>query len=205
MKKIFFTTILIIILSSACSAAPTPTPTNVEDVQGTAFASALTVIAETYAAQLTETSMAPTDTPSFTPTTEIVNTPTVKFTDTPEPIFTLTASPTATTDDAVCNNVLGTSAANRHIRLRLWNKTKYSVSLTIYLNKTTFGDCGYRAYTLTQGSQILISDLPFGCYNATAFINDPKGTRSVFASGCANNTDVWSFEVQNDIMYFSGP
>ena len=198
-------------LVTACGSSPTPTQSmSPDDVNNTAIAAAFTVIALTHEAQPSETNI-PTDVSTSIPeVTDIAlstatlekDTPTL----TPEPTFTATFEPTATTaNDPACNNILGTSAASRHIRLRLWNKSKFPVSITIYLNKTAFGDCGYRAYSIPKGSQILISDLPFGCYNATAFIQDPKGSRSAFAYGCANNTDVWSFEILNDSMIFGGP
>jgi len=220
MKKICIPLSVLLIfatLVTACGSNSTPTRSmNPDDANNTAIAAAFTVIALTHEAQPLETNVPPTDiftnTPEITDTalstntSEIEATPTATLTLTPEPTFTAAFEPAATsTNDPACNNILGTSAATKHIRLRLWNKSKFPVSLTIYLNQTAFGDCGYRAYSIPKSSQILVSDLPFGCYNATAFIQDPKGTRSAFAYGCANNTDVWSFEILNDRMIFGGP
>ena len=220
MKKtslLLFSLTIMTLLITACGSTSATTPTiSPDNVNNTAVAAAFTIIALTHEALPTETLSPSTDiqsnTPVFTdtppatstPESEVTHSPT--FTVTPEPTFTVTFAPTATiVNDAACNNIIKTVADNRHTKIKLLNQSKFPVNMTIYLNRTGFGDCGYRVYSLAKGAQILITDLPLGCYNASAFIEDPKKRTSAFAYGCITNVDIWTFQVYDTGMYFAGP
>ena len=66
MKKLFILTLASILFLSACGTPAEPT-ISAEEVQGTAVAAAMTMVAQTQAAIPTATPIPPTDTPAPTP------------------------------------------------------------------------------------------------------------------------------------------
>src|ERR1043165_7563572 len=173
----FTALIAIAILASACGAPAAPTA-NPADVQGTAMAAAFTKIAETQAT-------IPTDTP-LPPTLAPTQTPLPLPTDTPAALPTLEMSPTtaASTNNSgsnaggdICDSLthILTAPSGQPTRIRIDNTTRYAVTVSIYLNKTEFGECGFRSYTLGKNGSVVIDDLVQGCYNLSAWSDDPKG------------------------------
>jgi hypothetical protein len=159
------------------------------------------MVAMTQAALPTATPIPPTETAS----------PTALPTFTPLPLPTLdigpTTIPTSTTSGDPCNKLLVVSTGARMAQFRLQNETKAPVTLSIYLNKTPFGDCGYRGYNLSATSKVII-DFPQGCYYFFAIINDPKKAGKSFGGGdttCANNNDLWLVKINRDIINFASP
>jgi len=196
---------LFTLLIGACSAQATEPALSAEDIQGTAVAAAFTIVAETQAAIPTNTPLPPTETASPTPPP----------TDTPLPSPTLdqlviptstTASQTAAGNSDPCNAPLPGSIDGAPTKIRLKNMTKGTLVVSLYLNKTPFGECGYRGYNLGKNDTITITDLVQGCYNVGVFVNDNNGKDSkAFGYGCINNPDLWSFDIYADTVVFNGP
>jgi hypothetical protein len=182
---------------NACGASSNPTVSPV-DVQNTAIAAAFTIVAETHAA-------IPTDTPILP--TETATQPSLP-TDTPLPLPTETAVATATlTQDSggsdPCNVPLKVSGGLL-TKIRILNKTGSPITVSLFLHKTPFGDCGYKGYNIVKGGSITITDLPVGCYSVSVFVNDPKKPIQSSGYGCPNNPDQWTFEVRREAVTFIG-
>lgn len=201
------------ILSACGGSAPTTVPTTSgEDLQSTAIAGAFTVVAQTHEALPTDTP-APTNTPA--PPTEIP-TQTALPTETAAPgtlptesattIIAVQASPTTAqannSGSDPCNKAV-TISGGKLADFRIVNQTNAPITVSVYLNQTPFGDCGYRGYTLGKIDSVEITDLVFGCYNIGVFINSKKPTK-VFGYGCINNWDQWTFFVNSNGVVFSG-
>jgi hypothetical protein len=202
MKRLsILTTLVLAMLISACGAEPPPPTINAADVQNTAVAAAMTMVAQTQAAIPTATIPPPTETPTQTPLP----------TDTLPPQPTLNVTFTATTVP-VSNNAGGDPCATRPLApekgretiIRVVNTTKVTITVSLYLNETAaHGECGYRSFQLTKNNDIVFSDLVQGCYDLWAF----SSTSDVNArgGGCINNPDKWTFEVREDMIKFTGP
>jgi hypothetical protein len=191
------------LLISACGSEPPPPTMNAVDVQNTAIAAAMTMIAQTQAAIPTATPLPPTETPTQTPLP----------TDTPLPLPTLNVTFTSTIAPA-SNNTGGDPCATRVLApkkgketvVRVVNGTNVTITVSMYLNETaSHGECGYRGFTLAKNNDIIYTDLVQGCYNLWAWSDDPKGKFSSSGYGCINNPDKWTFEVRADVIKFSGP
>lgn len=198
----------ITLLATACGAQPAAAPTaNPVDVQNTAIAAALTIIAQTQAAIPTATPLPPTPEPTFTPLP----------TDTPLALPTLeqpvAAIPTATVASGdPCENKVLSAPQGKYTKIKIDNTTKVAITVSIFLNPTSDGrninpngECGYRSYTLPKFGNIVIEDLIQGCYNLWAWSDDPKGRFRSSGYGCINNTDKWGFEVNTAVVKFIGP
>ena len=206
MKRFSILTVLLAValLISACGAEPPPPTMNAVDVQNTAIAAAMTMVAQTQAAIPTATPPPPTETPTETPLP----------TDTPLPLPTLNVTLTSTSAPVSSNNSGGDPCATRVLApkqgretvVRVVNSTNVTITVSMYLNETaSHGECGYRGFTLTKNNDIVYTDLVQGCYNLWAWSDDPKGKFSSSGSGCINNPDKWTFEVRADIIKFAGP
>jgi len=205
MKRLSILTLLVVVtlVLSACGAEPAAPTMNAVDVQNTAVAAALTMVAQTQAAVPTATPLPPTETPTQTPLP----------TDTPLALPTLNVTLTSTTApvsnnagvDPCATRVLAPSRGRSTI-IRVVNTTKVAITVSMYLNETAaHGECGYRGITLSKNSDIVYSDLVQGCYNLWAWSDDPKGKFNSSGYGCINNTDKWTFEVRADMVKFVGP
>jgi hypothetical protein len=207
MKPIFPLSILLLItiFASACSAAPAVPTINGVDVQNTAMAAALTLIAQTQAAIPTATPLPPTETSTATPA--ITNTP--PATDTPLSLPTSEATFTAavqTNVDPCANRILAASPRGRETIINIVNTVRTQVTVSLYLNETaTWGECGYRSYILGSRDNVLITDLIQGCYNLWAFNSDSQNPVNASGYGCINNPDKWTFEITSDTIKFNGP
>jgi len=188
--------LIMAILLSACGTATTPTIAPV-DVQNTAMAAALTILAETQASIPTNTLVPPTETP----------TETLVPTETPVILPSLEATPTSTQvagSGDPCNAPLQSISGGNPAKIKIENDSGAPITLSLYLNKTPFGDCGYRGYSIGKAGSILITDLIQGCYNVSVFVNDPKKPTKSFGYGCINNPDKWTFFVTRESVTLQG-
>ena len=198
---------IIIMIISACGgqSVAEPTPISGEDIQQTAIAAANTIVAETQAAIPTNTPLPPTETASPTPLP----------TETPFPSPTPDASlptetfvptqQTSSSGDDPCNAPLGGSVSGASTTISLVNNTKGDLVVSLYLNKTPFGECGYRGYNIGPKDSISVTDLPQGCYNVGVFVNGPKKDTKAFGSGCINNPDKWVFQIYEETVVLNAP
>ncbi|HUE99251.1 MAG TPA: hypothetical protein VMN99_08340 [Anaerolineales bacterium] len=200
--SILTVTVIVTLILSACGPQPVPT-VNPVDVQNTAVAAAMTMVAQTQAAVPTATSPPPTETPTETPLP----------TDTPLSLPTLDVTLTSTTAPAG-NNSGGDPCATRVLSpgrgretvIRVVNTTRVAITVSMYLNETaSHGECGYRGFTLSKNNDIVFHDLVQGCYNLWAWSDDPNGKFSSSGYGCINNPDKWTFEVSASQIKFVGP
>ena len=197
--------LLITVFASACSAAPAVPTMSAVDVQNTAMAAALTVVAQTQAAIPTATPLPPTATSTATPA--VTNTPLA--TDTPLSLPTSEATLTVTAQtnvDPCASRVLAASPRGRETVILIANTVRTQVTVSLYLNETaSWGECGYRSYVLGPRDSVLITDLIQGCYNLWAFNSDPQNPVNASGYGCINNPDKWTFEISPDTIKFTGP
>ena len=209
MKQILFVAAaLVLLLNTACGqATPTVDP---GQIQASAVAAANTMVAMTQAAIPTATEVPPTPLPS----------PTELATATPEALATLDLSfPTAslpttssgtTGSDPCAPNApykpMDPGAAGPKIRnLNIANDTNGSIILSLYLNKTKFGECGGRAFNIGPHQNITIDDMKIGCYDAGAFVTG-KTTSKAFGHFCImDNTHKWKILVGTEVIRLIGP
>lgn len=191
MLKISILTVLALAIS-ACGGTPAEPTTSPQDIQATAVAAAFTIVAETQAAIPTNTPVPPTNTPEPTPLP--TDTPVPPPTLDPALVPTFTPLPPTAGGDP-CNKALGGSVSGSPTKIRLTNETKGSLVISLYLNLTPFGECGYRGYNLEKGGSITITDLVTGCYNVSVFVTEPNKNSKSFGYGCINNPDLWEFKI----------
>ena len=193
------------LIISACGAEAAPTMESA-DVQFTAVAMAITIVAETQAAVPTSTPLPPTETASPTP---------LPPTDTPMPLPTLPTLQVTSTTAPVSNpgsdpclsstKRIPASPAGRPTTIRITNSTKATVTVSLYLSKTPHGECGYRSYIINSQSEVAITNLVQGCYNLWAWSNDPSTPVNVVSqTSCINNPDTWTFEITAKKIKFPG-
>jgi hypothetical protein len=208
MKHLSTLTIAVIaVLISACGAPAAPTMQAI-DVQNTAAAAAFTMVAETQAAVPTATPLPPTETPTQTPLP----------TNTPLPLPTsatlaVVASPTSAPVSSNSNSGTDPCATRvlskpegKETTIRIVNTTKLGVLVSMYLNETASkGACGYRSFNLAKNNDIVFTDLVQGCYNLWAWSDNAKGKFFSAGSGCINNSDKWTFEINENNIKFVGP
>lgn len=203
---------------AACGAAPAPA-TSTADVRSTAAAMALTFVMETQLAAPTSTPtlVPPTETlsPTSLPPTEAASPTALLSTDTPLPLPTVpTLQPTSTTAPVVTvgpnpcyssTKRIPPSPAGRPTRIQINNSTRASITLTIYLNETPHGECGYRAYIMSALGTIVITDLVQGCYNLWARSSDPSTpVNAASPTSCINSPSTWTFQIEADRIKFPG-
>jgi hypothetical protein len=195
MKRFSILALVITLIVSACGASPQAAPTVAPaDMQSTAVASALTLLAETQAALPTATPPPPTatltNTPAFTAT--IPSLPTLGAeTFTPDP----TANPNVS-DPCVTTPLPGSLTGNT-IRIRIDNPTQGTINLSVNLHPgNPQGACGYRGYTLTPGEALVITDLVEGCYTLWAWNPDPDDYFIVTnGTSCLDSSKNWTFDI----------
>jgi len=208
MKRFFIASIIVAItmIISACGASPAEPTVNPVDIQNTAVAAAFTIVAETQAAIPTNTPIPPTDTPIPTPlpTDTPISTPTLEAALIP----TFTAIPTTAgnnTGGDPCNKPLPGNVSGHDTKIRLQNETKGDLVISLYLNLTAFGECGYRGYNLGPKDSTIITDLPQGCYNVSVFVTQPNKSTKSFGYGCINNPDLWEFKIYEENTVLLSP
>jgi hypothetical protein len=183
-----------VIILSACGAQAAPTPAfNAQDVQNTAVAAAVTIVAQTQAAIPTATLLPPTDIPTET----ALPTDTPPALPTPEAVFTSAPVSQPSGGDPCASRVLSASPKGISTIISIVNTTKANITISLYLNETkSHGECGWRSYTLSKNGSVVISDLIQACYNLWAWSNDPKIHFNV-ASGtsCITSPQKWTFKI----------
>ena len=191
---------IIVLLLTACGpeAEPTMSPA---DVQGTAMAAALTMVAETQAAVPTATSIPPTEIPSATPfPTNTIPAPTQpSLLGVPTATQMVAAPPTNTPVTSAgssdpCNQPLQ-SWEGESATMYLVNKTKPKglVTLSLYFT-TTMGECGYIGRQFDTSTTITV---PMGTFSAGAFV-DGKTDFKVFGGGEINRGANYTLWIEND-------
>lgn len=204
MKRFFFLTVLVLtgLILSACGAPAAPTM-NPVDVQSTAQAAAMTMVAETMAAVPTVTPLPPTETPTETPlpTETLLALPTLAVT------LTSTTAPVSNNsgNDPCATRILNPEKGRETV-IRVVNQTKAKVRVSMYLNETeSHGECGYRSFDLSKNNDIVYTDLVQGCYNLWAWSLDNAENVNARGGGCINNPDKWTFEISSGNIKFVGP
>jgi hypothetical protein len=199
-SKVLSIVVAALLLLSACAPQATPTA-NPLDVQHTAEAAALTMVAQTQAAIPTNTPF-PTETatplPSPTPIASLTLTSDPFAVNTPTGIPTLFAQqPTATssgdTAAETCNKTL-TEWQGITVNFNVVNETRPqgTVVLSLYV-VTPLGECGYLA-DVTQG--------PAGTYSAGAFV-DGRQSFKVFGGFTVQGGN-WDIVIRNDRITAQG-
>jgi hypothetical protein len=183
--------IALALIISACSAEATPA------ISATTMAPSIAVT-DTQVDVPTATTMAPTQTPIPTETQ-----PVELATATPSPEATAVA--TSTNGNAnPCNKLLQNISGGKPAKIKIENNSGSPITVSLFLNTTPFGDCGYRGYTLGKYGSILITDLIQACYNINVLIDNPKKQIKAFGYGCINNPDKWTFIVSKDSVSLQG-
>lgn len=199
MKRIWIFFLVGALLLAACGPEPEPT-LSAADVQATAVAAAMAVIAQTQAA-IPPTSLPPTDTPppTLTPTVEIpLLLPTPMGGDLLSPtsavVIPPTSAPPQPAGTSTCNQPL-TKWDGPSAKLTIQNNTKPKGVVTISLFFTTeSGQCGYIG---RQFDNVAVLNVPVGSFTAGAFVDGKKDFK-VFGGGVIQNTGNWSLWVEND-------
>lgn len=201
MKKLLTLFLLASALLAACGPQATPT-ISPADVQNTAVAAALTMVALTQAAIPTATPVPPTETP--TPTPLPTDTPTPEPTSS-VPTLAPTNPPPVSGGNDSCNKPLSTSPAGPTASLKIQNNSSGPINLSLSLNQTPFGECGYRGFSNIAKGDALTVELPQGCYSAYAWING-KNPKTVSGGGyCMNNSDQWTLIIRDTNIVLTPP
>lgn len=203
--SLLFVITLFVSACSSTSATPTSAAVN---AQNTAAAAAFTVIAKTYAAIPTLTSIHPTETHTQTPIP--TGTPVVAKTETPITKPSSEGTVTAATLVSIsgnsnpCNKPLQSILGGKPAKIKIVNASDAPITFSLFLNENAFGDCGYRGYALEKGGSTIITDLIQGCYSVSAFINDPNKPTKSYGDGCINNPDKWTFFISRKSVLLQG-
>ncbi|MDK1028917.1 MAG: hypothetical protein QGM50_07255 [Anaerolineae bacterium] len=195
MKRTLLTFYLLIILLSACG--PTPESTmGAAEIQSTAVAAAWTIVAETKAAIPTATQIPPSAVPTNTSTATAL----------PSPTQSTGFLPTATSlsDKDPCDRLLQSDPDGPDFPLKIINETKSPVTISIYLEKTSFGMCGYRSYQLKSKGSTLVR-FPQGVMYGYAWINGKNPTTAQGGPWRPNNPDKWSVLIRETTLKMVGP
>jgi hypothetical protein len=196
------------LVMTACGPAPEPTMSP-DDVQATAMAGAMTMVAETQAAIPTATPIPPTETPS--PTPPPTNTvPPLNLTPStqsalggagtqPAGTQAIGLLPTNTPQAAVgsndpCNKPLTTwEGPSAKMTLRNNTKPKGLVTASLFFN-ASFGECGYISAQFDNSATLTV---PVGVFSAGAFVDGPKDFK-IFGAGEVKGTGNYSLWFENE-------
>lgn len=197
MKRLKFIASLLPLLLSACGSKAPPTP-DLAQIQASAVAAASTMIAMTVQAMPTPTPI-PTDTPTSIASPTILPTlPPIAFATT-APL----AAATGTTDP--CDGPLSAKASGPNARaVLIVNENKLPVVLSLYLEKTPFGECGYRGFNLAPKSRNLYGDVKVGCWEAFAIVGTTgPGISKAFSVNplcITDDTQKWEIDVGPEVV-----
>jgi hypothetical protein len=198
MKHIWMFFAIAALVLTACG--PTPEPTmSPADVQGTAMAAAMTMVAETQAAIPTATPIPPTEPPTATPFP--TNTVPPLSLETPTLAQGVSVFPTNTTVPASasgsndpCNQPL-TSWGGESAKLTLKNNTKPQgvVTASLFFN-ASFGECGYISAQFSGSTTLTV---PVGTFSAGAFVDGPKDFK-IFGGGTITRPGNYTLWFENE-------
>lgn len=207
MKYAWIISAIAALVMTACGPAPEPTMSPA-DVQGTAMAAAMTMVAETQAAIPTATPIPPTEVPSATPfptnTVPPLNlTPSTQAAQAGEIIQQATQpvglAPTNTPaqgsgSNDPCNQPL-TSWGGQSAQITLKNNTKPKgvVTASLFFN-ASFGECGYISAQFDNSATLTV---PVGVFSAGAFVDGPKDFK-IFGGGEITRPGNYSLWFENE-------
>ena len=196
------------LVMTACGPAPEPTMSP-EDVQGTAMAGAMTMVAETQAAIPTATPIPPTETASPTPlptnTVPPLNlTPgtqgvqagqgTLAVTQSVGLLPTNTPAQSSAGSNDPCNKPLTTwDGESAQITLKNNTRPKGTVTASLFFN-ASFGECGYLSAQFDNTTTLTI---PVGVFSAGAFVDGPKDFK-IFGGGEISRPGNYSLWFENE-------
>lgn len=190
------------LILAACAPQAAPTVDSVQ-IQASAAAMANTMVAETQAA-IPPIATA-TDTPLPSPT------PLPTSTETPVPTV-VEVSPTVANPCNVpffANPVAAPDAGkvNNGASIFITNTTKAPITASLYLSKNEFGQCGFVSYVIAPMQSVsIVNVLPYGCYYASAYVNDPKKpSHPTGGPACITGPDRTTFTVSADRIKITGP
>jgi hypothetical protein len=203
-KRFMLIIAIVSFILSACGAKAVPTIDSAQ-MQASAIAMVNTFVAMTQAAI----------TPTLIPTNTPLSSPTSLPSSTPSPLPALgTELPAGTPGADTCNGPLSANPGNndegktsKGTNVLIVNDTKASITVSLYLAKNIYGQCGYVSYVIARGNSILLANvLPRGCYYGYANIDDPKKPSQV-SSGpdCLTGSDKTTFTVTTDRLKVTGP
>ena len=201
MKRVWIILAIAMLVLTACGPEPEPTldPAN---VQGTAMAAALTMVAETQAAIPTATPLPPTEVPSATPFP--TNTVPPLSLESPTPtqavaaaLPTITSVPASGGTNDPCNQPL-TSWDGESAQITLQNNTKPKglVTASLYFTTTQFGQCGYIGAQFNNSTTLTV---PVGTFSAGAFVDGPKDFK-IFGGGTITRPGNYSLWFENEAI-----
>src|SRR3990172_1281756 len=195
---------------TACGPEPEPTMSPA-DVQGTAMAAAMTMVAETQAAIPTATPIPPTETPTATPfpTTTVPplnltpSTQAVQAGQVTQPatqaqgvgvVPTNTSAQASAGSNDPCNQPLTSwGGESAQITLRNYTKPKGVVTASLFFN-ASFGECGYIGVQFDNSATITV---PVGVFSAGAFVDGPKDFK-IFGGGEISRPGNYSLWFENE-------
>lgn len=207
MKYAWIISAIAALVMTACGPAPEPTMSPA-DVQGTAMAAAMTMVAETQAAIPTATPIPPTEVPSATPfptnTVPPLNlTPSTQAAQAGEIIQQATQpvglAPTNTPAQASgsndpCNQPLTAwDGESAQITLKNNTKPKGVVTASLFFN-ASFGECGYISAQFDNSATLTV---PVGVFSAGAFVDGPKDFK-IFGGGEITRPGNYSLWFENE-------
>lgn len=136
----------------------------------------------------------PISTVTLTPTAAVM--PTSSAVPTASPLPAAPSPSPASTGDS-CSGTMSASPAGPKINVTLVNGTQGKTTVSLYLAKNRFGDCGYRSYELAWGESLPLKEvLPYGCYSLYVLINDPNNpTHVTNGPVCITNPDPLVFRI----------
>lgn len=195
MKKILSISSLIIILVLTACGSATPVPQiSVLDAQNTAIALAWTNVALTQAALPTSTPIPPTNTPepTFTP-----------FPTVPAPTFAPPPTSAAPTQGVDCNQPIPLPVKGTTTQVKFVNRSKGTAVLSFGMNeKNEYNECGIFSFTIPAGTAPVVQVLT-GCYWAFAYINGAKtSTAKSPTSICIDASKTWGITITEEVIGF---
>lgn len=199
MKQIWLILAITTLVLTACGSEAEPTISAAE-VQGTAVAAALTMVAETQAVIPTATLLPPTEAPSATPFPTNTVAPLVLTSPTQAQALavvpTNTPVPASGSGNDPCNQPL-TTWEGESAQMRLQNNTKPKGVVTASLFfRTSLGQCGYIG---TQFSGTTTLTVPVGTFSAGAFVDGPKDFK-IFGGGTITRPGNYSLWFENEAI-----
>ncbi len=198
MKHNILIVIVIALALSACSPTAVQVQASETALVSTMIVGMMSAIPPT--STLTNTP-APSETPLPTSTASETLIRTIEISSTPladpcnGPLF---ANPVAAPDAGKVDN---------GAKILIQNTTKAPITVSLYLSKNKFDQCGFVSYVIAARQSVsVVNQLPYGCYSAFAYINDPKKPST--ASGgpaCITGPDKTTFTVYADRIKITGP